>query len=454
MIMVADSAKDLKTFLGRTPLQGLALAMVMRLVVTFLLHRGRMCCSRAGGAIRTEPVHRSQVTRFLARPRWQKEDFNAPLRAALLQQESRRGRFLFIVDATLCGQSGRKTQNTYSTGNRQRRPRKGRRYGQYKHARRSCHSFTFGLLITPSGYRLPFQIPHYTKEYCRQKGLTHRTTAEAAAELIRSLPLPEEADVVVLGDTAYDAQVVRTACQERNYLWIFPSNPERVFDGPRGRRPRLRSRLKDWSSLSLRKIRLSPATGPYAVYRRLSRWRVGPKLKPRVYYAHQETRNVHSIGRVQLVFSTRKSSSNRATPDDVKILMTNALHLKAAEIVELYSLRWQIELFFKELKSTLGFDQYRFERFEAVEAWVNVAITAVLYLESHRARQLARRDLPRQARQWWSCQRLHGLREAFQQDAERRELKFLSDRLKTRNGITRLTRLLTHALPAEYRPAA
>ena len=125
-------------------------------------------------------------------------------------------------------QSGKKTENTYSTGNRKRRSRKGRRYGKHKHARKSCHSFTFGLLITPSGYRLPFQIPHYTKEYCKQKGLTHRTTAESAAELIRSLPLPEEAEVIVLGDTAYEAKVVRQACDERNYPWIFPINPQRV----------------------------------------------------------------------------------------------------------------------------------------------------------------------------------------------------------------------------------
>ena len=32
------------------------------------------------------------------------------------------------------------------------------------------------------------------------------STAEAAADLIRELPLPEGADVVVLGDTAYDAE--------------------------------------------------------------------------------------------------------------------------------------------------------------------------------------------------------------------------------------------------------
>ena len=73
---------------------------------------------------------------------------------------------------------------------------------------------------------------------------------------------------------------------------------------------------------------------------------------------------MHSVGEVRLVFSTTKKDLKTATPDDVKILMTNDLRLSVRDVVELYSLRWQIELFFKELKSTLGFHQYQFQKFE------------------------------------------------------------------------------------------
>jgi hypothetical protein len=258
---------------------------------------------------------------------------------------------------------------------------------------------------------------------------------------------------VVLGDTAYDAKVVRNACDQRGYTWIFPANPERVYEGPTGQRPKLRSRLKDWTSLSLKTIRLRASTGKYAGYRRLSKWRVGPKQKPRVYHAYQEKRDVRSVGRVRVVFSTMKPNLKKATPDDVKILMTNAMDRSLSEIIELYSLRWQIELFFKELKSTLGFSQYRFERFEAVKAWVGIAITTVLFLEHIRAKRLADRRLSKETRQWWRVQRLHGLCAAFRQECEARELKYLSDRLKTPGGVSKLKRLLTAALPVEYRAA-
>lgn len=454
MIMVTDSARELKRFLERTGVNELARLMLFRMVVAFLMRRGRMSCSQAAGSVASQPIHRGELTRFLARPRWQKHDFNGPLRAALLARESRRGKFLFLIDATLVSQAGKKTENTYSTGNRKRRPVKNRRYNKKKVVFKTCHSFTFGLLITPSGIRIPFQIPHYTKEYCDAHGLEHRTTAESAADMIRSLPLPPDAEVVVLGDTAYDAQVVREACEARGYLWIFPANPERVYEGPTGHRPQLRSRLKDWSRLSLQTVRLRASTGEYAHYRRLSKWRVGPKQKPRVYYAYQEKREVRRVGRVQLVFSTMKPNLAAATPDDVKILMTNALHLSVREVIELYSLRWQIELFFKELKSTLGFSQYRFQCFQAVKAWVETAILTVLFLEHLRAQRLSDRRLSKEARRWWEAQRLHGLSAAFQQECSRQELNYLADRLKTSGGITKLKRLIQAAMPPEYRVAA
>ena len=455
MIIVAESARKLKTFIGNTQLGGVARTMMLRVVLTFIMHRGRMSCSAAAGSIASEPVHRGELTRFMARPRWQKHDFNNPLMRMLLAKEKKRGKFIFIIDATLVSQAGKKTQNTFSTGNRTRRKiKKGFRYNKKKVVRKNVHSFTFGLLITPSGIRIPMQIPHLTEEYCQENQRTHLTTAQAAAQMVRTLPLDDDAEVVVLGDTAYESSVVEEACEEKGYTWVFPANPERVFEGPTGQRPKLRSRLKDWTSLSLKTIRLRASTGKYAGYRRLSKWRVGPKMKPRVYYAYQEKRTVRNVGDVLLVFSTMKPDLKKATPDDVKILLTNATRLSLREVIELYSLRWQIELFFKELKSTLGFGQYSFIDFRAVEAWVKLAITTVLYLEYERIVHIQDRRLSEERRQWWERQRLHGLCHAVRQQIGTEELKYIEKRTKTSGGLKKLQRLLAAAIPQEYRVAA
>ena len=135
--------------------------------------------------------------------------------------------------------------------------------------------------------------------------------------------------------------------------------------------------------------------------------------------------------------------------------MTNALDLSVSEVIEMYSLRWQIELFFKELKSTLGFAQYSFEKFPAVEAWVGDSPSRRCCSWSTSVRNAcADRRLSQERRRWWESQRLHGLCVAYRQECEGRELKYLSQRLKTPGGIAKLQRLLAAALPAEFRAAA
>ena len=452
MVMVTELVPGLKRCLRGVGFRPAAERMVMRIVTAFILHSGRMSCLQAAGAIRCESRHRAQITRCFLRPSFRQLDINSTLRQNLLRRESGKGLFIFIVDATLCTQAGFKTENAYSTGNRQRRPQQGRRYGKQKHVRKKCHSFTMGLLITPSGIRLPFSLPHYTKEYCRKRGIKHRTTAEAAADLIRALPLPEEAEVLVLGDTAYDAQDVREACDDRGYKWIFPCNPERVLAGEKPR-PKVRSILKDWSSFSLQTIRFFPGEGKYVNYRRLSPHRIGPKAKPRTFYVHQERRRVNSVGEVLLVFSTTKEKLTNATPDEVKILMTNATTWQVQEVVELYSLRWQIEQFFKELKSTLGFHQYQFKNFHCVESWTQLALTAFLYLEQYRVEQLARRELSDKEKKWWRHQRTHGLCQAVRLASQQSELEYLAQRLKTPGGIAKLKRIIRDSFAPEYRAA-
>ena len=280
------------------------------------------------------------------------------------------------------------------------------------------------------------------------------STTRSGAKLVEQLDLPSKAEVYVIGDTAFDSHEFHKVCEKKGFHWINPVNSSRVFAGQHGERPQVRTRLKDWNSLSLKTVKIHMSTSEYASYRRLSRWRIGSKMKPRIYYAYKETRDVHSVGSVQLVYSTTKKNLAKATPDDVKILMTNAKHLSLGQIIDLYSLRWQIELFFKELKSRLGFDHYRFKRFSEVEGWVTLALTTVLFLETTRAKQMTRRDLTKEQRQWWSMQRLHGLSEAFIQTTESNELKYISDRLKTRGGIAKLKRWLHNTSPTEYRAAA
>jgi hypothetical protein len=453
-MIMGDALPGIKSFFKATTLKPNAVSMLVRLVAAFTCHIGRMSAAQAAGSIRTQARHRAALVRFLAQVKWSRDWLVlTQVAGLLLQAEShRQGTWVFIVDQTYCGQQGQKTENTFSRANYRPRPKKGQRR-QKKYAKRSCHGFVMGLLLTPSGLRIPCCRCYYTEAYAKATHKPYRKQTELAAELIGSLVVPEQAEVVVLGDTAFDADTIRTACAGRQWTWIVPLNPERVLAGPRGQRPKVWSLVKELQAKQFTPVRLTPGQGSFVAQRRVARCRLGPKVKTRTFYVHRERRQVHSVGEVQLVFSTKGKPEQGVAVEVQKILMTNDLKRTAAAVVELYTLRWQIELFFKELKSTLGLHQYRFRRFRKVEAWVQACLIAFVYLEWHRARQLRRRDLPAAERRWWQWQRSYGLAVAVRQAAEDHDLTQLFRWSGTKTGRKKLRQSLRAALPSEAREA-
>ncbi|MFN9902841.1 MAG: hypothetical protein ACK55Z_29485, partial [bacterium] len=110
-----------------------------------------------------------------------------------------------------------------------------------------------------------------------------------------------------------------------------------MLEGPQGRRGRVRSLMDDRSAWSWQTIRLVPSRGEFAVHRRLSRHRIGPKVKSRTYHVHEERRRVRSVGAVRVVFSTASTDARKASLADTKVLLTNAPTLSAREIVDVYA---------------------------------------------------------------------------------------------------------------------
>jgi hypothetical protein len=425
---------------------------LLAMIVAILVHRGRMSAQQSGSAIAGDSRHRGTVGRFWKCHGRQASRLGDQCFQCLLNLRRVRGRYVFIVDTTLVSHQGQRTPNIFSTGNRRRRPAKGRRYSKYRRAARGCHAFVWGLLITPDGRRLPCYRCYYTREYCQQHHQQHRTQADLAADLTRSLCVPAGAEVIVLADTAFESKQMRAACHERDFYWIMPANPERVLSGGKPR-PKLWSLARQFRSEKFAPLRFQPK-GPLAAMRRSSSKRQGSIKNPRTFYVHEERRAVHSIGMTRIVFSTKRQPTpgKPLRRDETKILLSNAQHLRVAELVELYLLRWQIELFFKELKSGLGMHHYRFRNFESVAAWMEIYRITFLYLEWVRAQQVS--SSTGKERSWWTRQRTHGLALAVCQRLEENQLLAIQRQTTTPSGLKKLRKLLRRALPTEHRHAA
>ncbi len=133
-----------------------------------------------------------------------------------------------------------------------------------------------------------------------------------------------------------------------------------------------------------------------------------------------------------------------------KILLTNRDDWDATRVVAAYAVRWQIEQFFKELKSELGLSRYRVRSFTEVEGWVQVCGIAFLYLEWYRLRRRGESE----RKEWWWRQRTRGLVLQVQQDSEWADLEQVAEALETEAGRHDLRERLRRAVPREQRRPA
>jgi len=457
-MIFADSLPFAKSFFAPVNLPASTIALLTRLVVAALA--GLHSAAAAATAVRSDPRHRAQLVRFLARQHWSANFHTLAQLAELLLQACQQevGTWVFVLDQTYHTTTGQHAGNTFSRANKKRRTKNSNRQ-QKRTPPHACHCFVFGLLLSPqSGTRLPCVRSYYTEDYCRQRAQracaerpapVYRTQADIAADMIRTLRVPPDSAVLVLGDTAFEAQQIRAACQQRGFDWIVPANPERVLAGPRPR-PRLRTVSTAWRLQHLTRIELCPGLNAWWRHQRGSRDKAWRGNYGRRYWARAETLDVHHVGTVRVVFSTTIATPSEQVVAVQKILLSNRLDWDATAIVSAYAVRWQIEVFFKEMKSNLGLSSYRLRDFQEVEGWVQACCVAFVYLEWYRLQRREGSD----RREWWWRQRTRGLALQVLSDAELADLEQIDARLGSAEGRRWLRERLRQAVPTEQRRSA
>jgi hypothetical protein len=435
-----------KAFLAYFSAKASDRACCLLFLISFLLPACRRSVAAAARSVLTDVRDAGWLLRWLG-----SSTAPAALLAAAQQQlrDAARGHagrlHVLVLDSTQHGQQGKNTQNTYSCGNTQPRPRKSDRH-QKRHQRRGGHCFVFALLVTPNGLRIPYWLPFYTKQHCEQFGRQHLSQASLAARLIDTIPLGEQTPVVVVGDTAFEAKQVRQACGRRGWHWVVPLNPERRLAGEKPR-PQVRSLYGQLNATDFRRVSFRLDQGDLAALARVSPKRSQSKKHARTYWVHQRTAAVHNVGTVALLFSTQ----NEPTPGGLKVqkvLISNALSAGTEELLRWYSLRWQVELYFREMKSELGMCQYKLGPFVRVVGWVNLSVAALCYLEWYRWQQqqaATGKDKP-----FWQRLRAAGLKEKVRQQVQRADLEALLRVVDSDNGREHLNDLLerTYDTPA------
>jgi hypothetical protein len=438
-MIFSTSLPRFKALLGKSCHKAGDLACGLLFLTSFILSAGRRCVAGAARCILSDTRTASWLLCWLGSSR----SAAALLAAAQFQLHTaarlhRPALHILTIDSTQHGQQGKDTENTFSRGNTKKRPKKSNRKHKHTHAR-SCHCFVFAVLLTPSGVRIPYWLPFYTKEFCKLFNRKHFTQADLAAQLIDSIAVPDNSRVVVVGDTAFEAKQVRKACDRRDWSWVVPLNPERRLAG-NSPRPQVKSLYQQLQAQDFRKVSFRLDQDDLANLARVSAKRSMSSKHQRVYWVHHRIAAVHNVGSVALLFSTKLDPTTPCGVTVQKVLISNAVTATVEELMSWYSLRWQIELFFKELKSELGLGDYKLGRFASVVNWVNLSVLAYCYLEWTRWQHEQHgkgRDRP-----LWQHLRTHDLKEKVRHQVQRADIEEMLRLSTTAEGQQALKGLL------------
>ena len=221
-------------------------------------------------------------------------------------------------------------------------------------------------------------IPFYTEKYCKQNGIEYQTENTRVAEYLSQLSLEEyigphaSEKVVVLADSGYDDQKIQKAIAGKKWNFIIALKStrsvktEKVYLATK--------KTKDWKSVTLtfknnRKIGWKTIRAP----------KNGGKKKRMEFRVRQITGYLKNFGKAQLICSQFKIKSNKGRR---KHLACNDLKATPRQIVIGYRLRWAIEIFHKEIKMFLGFEDVSAKYFSSIVSHVHWVYCAYILLNS------------------------------------------------------------------------
>ena len=224
------------------------------------------------------------------------------------------------------------------------------------------HTIVGGALVY-RGVAIPYAVSLWAcDEFCAgtqtadkpEDRIGFRKLTELAAEMIRTVTLPEGVRGIVLFDSYYLCPVVTRACQAAGFRYVGVAKKNRNFfpDG----RPRDKRKLGRYGA---------------GVLRRDGRWLTVRAKKHRLA---ERVGRLSKAGRVKLVFSRRARETAWIA------MVTNETRWGVKTVLSHYMARWAIEVLFKMSKQYLGLGDYQVLRYRAVERYLHLVLIAHLLL--------------------------------------------------------------------------
>lgn len=480
-MMVWGVPKQVKRFFAK-PVRGCGKPIrrnLAAMVLAFLMAPHRRSLKTISGSVLEGRHHVTTISRRLTNPQWKTRDWYVILYEGLRQEIDRwerrqakgqRRQWIVAIDTTYHSTMSEEMENLIVMS---------RRWDPRRQTMRQ-HAFVMGLLLTEHGARIPLpRKSYYTESHCRKRRRKFRTTVQLAADMLKELRVPDDVDVVAVFDSAFDAWALHRVCRRRGFRAVFPLDPNRVLARTREQDAawisgeKVVAWARRWSRQEFALIDLAMNSEDHVFARRRHADNLRVKKTKRRYAAAARHATVSKLGdclivasykenpRVKLLhgqsaewwayhkapISYRKEDRHKPSRWHGKVLACTDPTATPSQVIQWYELRWQVELFFRELKSRMQFECYVLMKFEAVERYLDLILMGLLFLEEQRVRDMQHQgdavgSIWVQAR---TTDRLRMLETLCQQC----NVQYLEERLRTRGGTRRLLRELRRHVPCQ-----
>ena len=197
---------------------------------------------------------------------------------------------------------------------------------------------------------IPYAIEVYiTKEQSQGLNLPFKKKTEIALEMIKDFEADSDQEIIVLADSYYAGSKIIKYCRKRGYSFVSILKSNRVFEY-KGHK----TNVEEYSS---------------RLFGRKKRQRIA-RIKNKKYYTVTRQVSLKTGGAVKVVFS--KQPAHRTA---LAVFTTNTA-LPTNTILNAYSRRWSIEVFFKMSKQHLGLKSYQHRNLNAIKSHIRLSLCA------------------------------------------------------------------------------
>lgn len=263
-----------------------------------------------------------------------------------------------IIDSTIYNRASRKTDNSQ----------------KFNHGKgfQNGHQLT-NIVLWINGEIFPLPpLMFYTKAYCKKHNIKYQTEHMRVRNYLSDLNLKvllgsyKNSEILVLSDSGYDDRKIYKCCVSRGWDFIGSLKSGSTAD--------LENPLENGPIQVMKLFRMTDS----GLWKTVHTYLNGKSRKRKDFRACalQGLLNGH-LHPVQLVCSEPRRERRKKR----KYLVCSNCKVDVGIVVRAYRLRWSVEVFHKEVKSNLGFQDGSFHKVGSIEVHVHLVYLSYLLLK-------------------------------------------------------------------------